>query len=139
MARKCFGVEGNNRRENSEQNWWRWRDLNPHGAKLRQILSLLRLPVPPHRHAPNSNTTRRAIYVLRHAISRRFLLASRFGGYTREARAHIYKFRRAYSCAKSRKFRVYELGTPPQFQKFVCGKKLYNYDALEPSERKLVL
>src|ERR1700733_6041112 len=40
--------------------WWRWRDLNPHGAKLRQILSLLRLPVPPHRHAPNSNTTRRA-------------------------------------------------------------------------------
>src|SRR5580704_401761 len=60
MARKCFGVEGNNRRENIEQNWWRWRDLNPHGAKLRQILSLLRLPVPPHRHAPNSNTTRRA-------------------------------------------------------------------------------
>jgi methylamine---glutamate N-methyltransferase subunit B len=38
-----------------------------------------------------------------------------------------------------RKFRLYELGTPPQFQKFVCGKKLYNYDALEPSERKLVL
>ena len=28
---------------------------------------------------------------------------------------------------------------PPQFQKFVCGKKLYNYDSLEPSERKLVL
>ena len=23
--------------------------------------------------------------------------------------------------------------------KFVCGKKLYNYDSLEPSERKLVL
>ena len=38
-----------------------------------------------------------------------------------------------------RKFRIYELGTPPQFQKFVCGKKLYNYDNLEPSERKLVL
>ena len=38
-----------------------------------------------------------------------------------------------------RKFRVYELGTPPEFQKFVCGKKLYNYDNLEPSERKLVL
>jgi glutamate synthase domain-containing protein 3 len=38
-----------------------------------------------------------------------------------------------------RKFRAYELGTPPSFQKFVCGKKLYNYDNLEPSERKLVL
>ena len=38
-----------------------------------------------------------------------------------------------------RKFRIYGLGSPPQFQKFVCGKKLYNYDNLEPSERKLVL
>jgi glutamate synthase domain-containing protein 3 len=38
-----------------------------------------------------------------------------------------------------RKFRIYELGTPPAFQKFVCGKKLYNYDSLEPAERKLVL
>jgi glutamate synthase domain-containing protein 3 len=38
-----------------------------------------------------------------------------------------------------RKFRIYGLGTPPAFQKFVCGKKLYNYDTLEPSERKLVL
>jgi glutamate synthase domain-containing protein 3 len=38
-----------------------------------------------------------------------------------------------------RKFRIYELGAPPEFQKFVCGKKLYNYDTLEPSERKLVL
>jgi methylamine---glutamate N-methyltransferase subunit B len=38
-----------------------------------------------------------------------------------------------------RKFRIYDLGTPPEFQKFVCGKKLYNYDNLEPSERKLVL
>jgi methylamine---glutamate N-methyltransferase subunit B len=38
-----------------------------------------------------------------------------------------------------RKFRVYELGSPPEFEKFVCGKKLYNYDNLEPSERKLVL
>ena len=38
-----------------------------------------------------------------------------------------------------RKFRIYELGTPPTFQKFVCGKKLYNYDNLEASERKLVL
>ena len=38
-----------------------------------------------------------------------------------------------------RKFRIYGLGTPPSFTKFVCGKKLYNYDSLEPSERKLVL
>jgi glutamate synthase domain-containing protein 3 len=38
-----------------------------------------------------------------------------------------------------RKFRIYGLGSPPQFSKFVCGKKLYNYDSLEPSERKLVL
>jgi len=38
-----------------------------------------------------------------------------------------------------RKFRIYDLGDPPEFQKFVCGKKLYNYDNLEPSERKLVL
>ena len=38
-----------------------------------------------------------------------------------------------------RKFRIYGLGSPPGFQKFVCGKKLHNYDALEPSERKLVL
>jgi glutamate synthase domain-containing protein 3 len=38
-----------------------------------------------------------------------------------------------------RKFRIYGLGSPPEFQKFVCGKKLYNYDNLEPNERKLVL
>jgi methylamine---glutamate N-methyltransferase subunit B len=38
-----------------------------------------------------------------------------------------------------RKFRIYGLGDPPELQKFVCGKKLYNYDQLEPSERKLVL
>jgi methylamine---glutamate N-methyltransferase subunit B len=38
-----------------------------------------------------------------------------------------------------RKFRIYDLGSPPDFQKYVCGKKLYNYDSLEPSERKLVL
>ena len=38
-----------------------------------------------------------------------------------------------------RKFRIYGLGDPPDFQKFVCGKVLYNYDNLEPSERKLVL
>ncbi|MGI9622617.1 MAG: GXGXG motif-containing protein [Acidimicrobiales bacterium] len=38
-----------------------------------------------------------------------------------------------------RKFNIYGLGTPPEFQKFVCGKQLHNYDALEPSERKLVI
>jgi glutamate synthase domain-containing protein 3 len=38
-----------------------------------------------------------------------------------------------------RKFRIYGLGTPPELQKFVCGKQLYNYDSLEPAERKLVL
>jgi glutamate synthase domain-containing protein 3 len=39
----------------------------------------------------------------------------------------------------TRKFSIYGLGSPPEFQKLVCGKKLYNYDSLEPSERKLVL
>jgi glutamate synthase domain-containing protein 3 len=38
-----------------------------------------------------------------------------------------------------RKFRIYGLPRPDSFQKFVCGKQLYNYDILEPSERKLVL
>jgi glutamate synthase domain-containing protein 3 len=38
-----------------------------------------------------------------------------------------------------RKFRIYGLGDPPAFQKFVCGKMLYNYDNLEPSEKKLVI
>jgi methylamine---glutamate N-methyltransferase subunit B len=38
-----------------------------------------------------------------------------------------------------RKFRIYGFGTPPKLQKYVCGKKLYNYDNLEPSERKLVI
>jgi glutamate synthase domain-containing protein 3 len=38
-----------------------------------------------------------------------------------------------------RKFRIYGLGAPPEFQKFVCGKVLYNYDSLEPAERKLVI
>jgi len=38
-----------------------------------------------------------------------------------------------------RKFRIHGLGSPPELRKFVCGKKLYNYDNLEPSERKLVL
>lgn len=38
-----------------------------------------------------------------------------------------------------RKFRIYGLGDPPELQKFVCGKQLYNYDSLEPAERKLVI
>jgi methylamine---glutamate N-methyltransferase subunit B len=38
-----------------------------------------------------------------------------------------------------RKFRIYDLGAPPELQKFVCGKVLYNYDSLEPAERKLVI
>lgn len=39
----------------------------------------------------------------------------------------------------NRKFSIYGLGPPPELKKFVCGKKLYNYDTLEPSERKIVL
>ena len=38
-----------------------------------------------------------------------------------------------------RKFAMYGLEQPPSFQKFVCGKQLYNYDNLEPSEKKLVI
>ena len=38
-----------------------------------------------------------------------------------------------------RKFANHELGKSPALRKFVCGKKLYNSDNLEPSERKLVL
>jgi glutamate synthase domain-containing protein 3 len=38
-----------------------------------------------------------------------------------------------------RKFRSYRLARPARFRKFVCGKKLWNYDNLEPNERKLVL
>ena len=38
-----------------------------------------------------------------------------------------------------RKFRIHGLGDPPELSKFVCGKQLYNYDKLEPSERKLVI
>jgi glutamate synthase domain-containing protein 3 len=38
-----------------------------------------------------------------------------------------------------RKFSLHGLGAPPELQKFVCGKVLYNYDSLEPAERKLVL
>ena len=38
-----------------------------------------------------------------------------------------------------RKFAIYGLDKPSSFRKFVCGKQLYNYDNLEPSERKLVI
>jgi glutamate synthase domain-containing protein 3 len=38
-----------------------------------------------------------------------------------------------------RKFAIYGLDRPDSFQKFVCGKVLYNYDNLEPSEKKLVI
>lgn len=38
-----------------------------------------------------------------------------------------------------RKFGIYQLPKPERFRKFVCGRKLWNYDSLEPNERKLVL
>ncbi|MBA3252032.1 MAG: GXGXG motif-containing protein [Geodermatophilaceae bacterium] len=38
-----------------------------------------------------------------------------------------------------RKFGIYRMQRPERFGKFVCGKKLWNYDNLEPNERKLVL
>jgi methylamine---glutamate N-methyltransferase subunit B len=38
-----------------------------------------------------------------------------------------------------RKFSIYGFGSPPEFQKFVCGKRLHNYDTLEPSEKKMVI
>jgi glutamate synthase domain-containing protein 3 len=39
----------------------------------------------------------------------------------------------------ARKLSAYGLAAPDRFRKFVCGKKLWNYDTLEPNERKLVL
>jgi len=38
-----------------------------------------------------------------------------------------------------RKFGIYGLDKPDSFRKFVCGQRLWNYDQLEPNERKLVL
>jgi methylamine---glutamate N-methyltransferase subunit B len=38
-----------------------------------------------------------------------------------------------------RKFGIYGMERPAQLRKFVCGKKLWNYDTLEPAERKLIL
>jgi methylamine---glutamate N-methyltransferase subunit B len=39
----------------------------------------------------------------------------------------------------ARKFSAYDLGSPPVLRKFTSGKQLWNYDNLEPSERKRVL
>jgi methylamine---glutamate N-methyltransferase subunit B len=39
----------------------------------------------------------------------------------------------------SRKLGIYRLDGPGRWRKFVCGRKLWNYDNLEPAERKLVL
>ena len=39
----------------------------------------------------------------------------------------------------ARKLRIYGIEPPDAFRKFVCGRKLWNYDNLEPAERKLVL
>ena len=39
----------------------------------------------------------------------------------------------------SRKLGIYGIEPPGPFRKFVCGRKLWNYDNLEPAERKLVL
>ena len=38
-----------------------------------------------------------------------------------------------------RKLRIYGMEPKTSFRKFVCGQKLWNYDNLEPAERKLVL
>jgi glutamate synthase domain-containing protein 3 len=39
----------------------------------------------------------------------------------------------------ARKLGIYGIESPGAFRKFVCGRKLWNYDNLEPAERKLVL
>jgi glutamate synthase domain-containing protein 3 len=39
----------------------------------------------------------------------------------------------------ARKLGIYGIDSPGAFRKFVCGRKLWNYDNLEPAERKLVL
>jgi glutamate synthase domain-containing protein 3 len=39
----------------------------------------------------------------------------------------------------ARKLGIYGIETPASWRKFVCGRKLWNYDNLEPAERKLVL
>ena len=37
------------------------------------------------------------------------------------------------------KLGIYGIEAPASWRKFVCGRKLWNYDNLEPAERKLVL
>jgi hypothetical protein len=37
------------------------------------------------------------------------------------------------------KLDYYGVAHPGTFRKFVCARKLWNYDSLEPNERKLVL
>jgi methylamine---glutamate N-methyltransferase subunit B len=39
----------------------------------------------------------------------------------------------------TRKLGIYGIAPPAAFRKFTCGRKLWNYDNLEPAERKLVL
>ena len=39
----------------------------------------------------------------------------------------------------ARKLGIYGIEAPASWRKFVCGRKLWNYDNLEPAERKLVL
>ncbi|HXL17395.1 MAG TPA: hypothetical protein VN961_07740 [Streptosporangiaceae bacterium] len=39
----------------------------------------------------------------------------------------------------ARKLGIYGIEPPGAFRKFVCGRKLWNYNNLEPAERKLVL
>ena len=38
-----------------------------------------------------------------------------------------------------RKFGIYGIPQPDRFRKFTCGRKLWNYDNLEPTEKKMVL
>lgn len=38
-----------------------------------------------------------------------------------------------------RKFSIYGLHSPDSFRKFVSGRKLWHYDALEPSEKRILL
>ena len=41
--------------------------------------------------------------------------------------------------AVEKKLAYYRIDHPGSFRKFVCARKLWNYDSLEPSERKLIL
>ena len=39
----------------------------------------------------------------------------------------------------ARKLGIYGVESPAAFRKFICGRKLWNYDNLEPAEKKIVL